>query len=755
MYNVESSGFDYEQEYDGYWRRPDRWGSDSFEDASELVNTLLTHCGQGPVLDVGCGMGRLVRQLWTRGVDAHGVDVAPPVIEHGNSQAPGRFHQGSALDLPFPDERFDTLLSTGCLVHIAPGDVPRVLAEFHRVTRRYLFVRLATTPDRDRRWHLTVQPRPWWEQEFIKAGFRRHPRMLQVRSFVHLQQDDWQVLMLWEKVPGNPSPASARDFLRQVGAEAEAAQGRATYAATCIRPRDRVLVTGLGATATAAVINHCADTAELHVLETGPADLRDASIDFLYLETHHPPELLAQAQRILTPGGRLLLCENMEHTATAALDESLLPEQTFLQDTGQNGAARRFDPVDSDDGPLSSGHYRLRVLMKNPHACAGAQWTGDPDAGNLLAFGRDYENPWLIDSMVVWGRRAHSPTLLQRIARETVEHPEYTLKSADRGAALCVLAYQLLEADTPDPAELADIISSIHIFLSLPSDNPHQFRWHVSLQFVLGCLHQWAGRMAEAEDAFADCAGEDALLFSPLLGTKTVGAALRAGRLALGRADTKTAAEHWQHGLEEALRLLRAPPSELAGALEDPLPWALAEAGQLTELARQCAESLQGLSHWRQLPQRAVSGCADSLADREKLHLRLLDQAQKDKAELARTNAPLHAGLLATASALLQQVAQSRAVYCWGAGSAGLRILTALGKAESNVTAFVDADPDKAGTVLSGKKVVNPADLLTAHHRPFFCITSSCAPDIERTLNDAGFAPGTDYVDLSSLLQSL
>lgn len=49
----------------------------------------------GPVLDVGCGEGWLVRALGARGIAAGGVDVSPPLIEQARALGGGRFDVAS------------------------------------------------------------------------------------------------------------------------------------------------------------------------------------------------------------------------------------------------------------------------------------------------------------------------------------------------------------------------------------------------------------------------------------------------------------------------------------------------------------------------------------------------------------------------------------------------------------------------------------------------------------------------------------
>ncbi len=351
------SGTDYAAIYDQYWSRADRWGSSSFEDASELAMRVLVACGGGTALDAGCGMGALVLALLREGVDARGVDCARRVVEHGNALAPGRFAEGSVLDLPFPDGAFDTVVCADVLNHLAPDDADRAIAELVRVARSGVFVTVATAADRDGTWHLTVRPRGWWEARFIEAGVRKHPLMQRVVPYGRGDTVAGQATLVFEKVPPRARDAYplawlARerdlhmDMLREAGVRSEAHVARYTLAASFVRPGDTVLdaacgmgygahvlaragrpgrVIGIDASPAAveyaaanfgearakaragraAVEFRAADVADLSALGDRSVDLV-ASFETLE-HVAEPERFLDEVRRVLRPGGRLVV----------------------------------------------------------------------------------------------------------------------------------------------------------------------------------------------------------------------------------------------------------------------------------------------------------------------------------------------------------------------------------------------------------------------------------------------------------------
>lgn len=74
------------------------------------------------ILDVGCGVGRLVTSMVSEGYEAYGVDLpclSPYWKQAGNARE--RFFCSAADKLPFPDSSFDVVISMGVIEHIGTG----------------------------------------------------------------------------------------------------------------------------------------------------------------------------------------------------------------------------------------------------------------------------------------------------------------------------------------------------------------------------------------------------------------------------------------------------------------------------------------------------------------------------------------------------------------------------------------------------------------------------------------------------------
>jgi SAM-dependent methyltransferase/predicted nuclease with TOPRIM domain len=656
------SSTDYRAIYDDYWRRPDRVGESSFPEAHELAVRILRTVGPGRVLDVGCGMGKLVRRLLRLGIDAYGADVSTVAIRRNEELSPGRFVVGDVRALPFADASFDVVVTTDCLEHLHPDDIPAALRELHRVARGPLYVQLAVTQDRDQRWHLTVRDRAWWENAFLQAGFRKHPGYYHVTPFETLERSTRQIVLALEKLSPEvlaryPLEALANerdlhmDMLRECGRRADAHVARYVLAASLVRPGDCVLDAACGLGYGTHVLRQLSDGAlftgvdlsrsaieyatanftgadatikfahaDVADLSTIPDHSLDVVVSFETLEhLHHPEQFLAECRRILRPGGRVIVSvpnqwvddtgrdPNPHHfhvydwpKVRAQVAQHFLLERAYRQIAGDGlvhaRLPRTLREVPTDEPPEDPAEWWILVGTVDPlnerlppYRETAYRYSAPPD--HLLAFERDYGNPWLVRFLVAFATRSVNPRLLREVAERVLTTARGG--SADEGAALCVAGYQLLEHEDASWAAVSRALDRLAVYLAREPGNPHELRWRISLAFLRGQLLMKAGQLREAEQAFAGCARLDCRSFSPTLGTKTVLAAFLAGWLCYGRGEIGAARRHWRAALAEARRLLRADWTEFLGRPQDPLPFPMGDAVELIDSAVLCANALR------------------------------------------------------------------------------------------------------------------------------------------------------------------
>lgn len=102
------------------------------------VQQMLGPAWGGDVLDVGCGVGRVLDLVADAQHSAAGIDISGSMLRVAEATLGKRatLHRGSGWSLPFLNESFDGVYSTLCLQHQPPLAIrERYLAEIRRVLR--------------------------------------------------------------------------------------------------------------------------------------------------------------------------------------------------------------------------------------------------------------------------------------------------------------------------------------------------------------------------------------------------------------------------------------------------------------------------------------------------------------------------------------------------------------------------------------------------------------------------------------------
>jgi ubiquinone/menaquinone biosynthesis C-methylase UbiE len=122
----------------------DAWGSLTEDKALHRLLQLASVRNGSRVLDVGVGTGRLLTSLLVQNPDGEniGLDLSPAMLAHARKRLARigklehwRLEAGSAYDLPFADNGFDSLFSTFMLDLLPEEDYPELLGGFRRALK--------------------------------------------------------------------------------------------------------------------------------------------------------------------------------------------------------------------------------------------------------------------------------------------------------------------------------------------------------------------------------------------------------------------------------------------------------------------------------------------------------------------------------------------------------------------------------------------------------------------------------------------
>ncbi len=141
--------------------------SDKFQRRGNRLDTLvgvIRILQPERVLDVGCGIGYLVKRLNKEGIFTIGIDFSEGLEDYWGDD--DHFFEMDAKQIDFPVKSFDLVFSTDFFEHVEEGDIDRVANEMKRVGKRVVVFVADDIGEilrgRQLRYHCTHKPLDWW-----------------------------------------------------------------------------------------------------------------------------------------------------------------------------------------------------------------------------------------------------------------------------------------------------------------------------------------------------------------------------------------------------------------------------------------------------------------------------------------------------------------------------------------------------------------------------------------------------------------
>jgi len=109
---------------------------------TELNNIFIGKFNRSiKILEVGSNIGNQLLLLQKMGFkNLYGIEINDYAVELSKQRTNNiNVIQGSAYDIPFKNEYFDLVFTSGVLIHITPHDINLVLNEIYRCTKEYIW----------------------------------------------------------------------------------------------------------------------------------------------------------------------------------------------------------------------------------------------------------------------------------------------------------------------------------------------------------------------------------------------------------------------------------------------------------------------------------------------------------------------------------------------------------------------------------------------------------------------------------------
>ena len=162
--------------YGGFGYMPRFW--------QPVIPTFRDHFGltaESSVLDVGCAKGFMLHDMaeLIPGIKVSGIDVSQYAIENAIEDMKPHIQVANAMQLPFPDNSFDVVISINTVHNLERDDLAQSLREIMRVTRKGAYITVDAYRDdveRERMyaWNLTaktIMSVDEWKAFFAEIGY--------------------------------------------------------------------------------------------------------------------------------------------------------------------------------------------------------------------------------------------------------------------------------------------------------------------------------------------------------------------------------------------------------------------------------------------------------------------------------------------------------------------------------------------------------------------------------------------------------
>lgn len=171
---------------------------------TQLNNEFLDNLELNRILEVGCNVGNQLNLLKKMGrLDLWGIELQDYAVEVARKRTSGlNIVKGTAFDIPFKDNFFDLVFTSGVLIHISPDDIDKVLDEMYRCTNKYIWGFEYYNPDEYQTVTYRGNNNLLWKTDFSKLFLDRFQglKLVHKKIIKYTDNDNFDIMYLLEKI---------------------------------------------------------------------------------------------------------------------------------------------------------------------------------------------------------------------------------------------------------------------------------------------------------------------------------------------------------------------------------------------------------------------------------------------------------------------------------------------------------------------------------------------------------------------------
>jgi len=169
---------------------------------TELNNEFLSDFNKDIfILEIGCNKGIQLNILEKMGFNnLWGIEINKKALQIARENKSLNLVEGSALEIPFKEEFFNIVFTSGVLIHISPKDLPKVIDEMYRTTRKYIWCFEYFAEECQEIVYRGNKNR-LWKNNFLKLFLERHPdlKIVKQKKLKYIGNENVDMMFLLEK----------------------------------------------------------------------------------------------------------------------------------------------------------------------------------------------------------------------------------------------------------------------------------------------------------------------------------------------------------------------------------------------------------------------------------------------------------------------------------------------------------------------------------------------------------------------------